>query len=380
MPLLILGARTPAVEAANRVSGAPWVLSETKPRRATKASMAGHALVEFDEEGAVETAARRLLGDARPDAVVATNERGVVPAARLRRALGVPGASVETAIACHDKHVMKARARQHGIATAGSEVVAENATAEALVGALGLPMVIKPVDSSGSRATSVARSIDEVRAAMAPGLQAESFVSGVEMSVEGLVSGGQLRFRNPTEYSEPLWASIAPAPVDTETRDAVYGLLDEVVAAFAIERGIVHMEVFLTDAGPVLGELALRPPGGHLMDVLAEAYGFDPWEAFLACERGEVPQAPTFAERSAGARLLHYGVGVVESVTGVEAARALPGVVRLPLSLEPGSVSKARIGSGVESGYVLATGADRDAVWTTLEGARNAIQVRMRTA
>ena len=38
------------------------------------------------------------------------------------------------------------------------------------------------------------------------------------------------------------------------------------------------MEVFLGEEGPVFGEIAARPPGGYLMDLIPRAYGFDPWE------------------------------------------------------------------------------------------------------
>ena len=35
-------------------------------------------------------------------------------------------------------------------------------------------------------------------------------------------------------------------------------------------------------AGLLFGEIALRPPGGYIMNAMHHAYGFDPWAAFVA--------------------------------------------------------------------------------------------------
>jgi len=50
----------------------------------------------------------------------------------------------------------------------------------------------------GGRELCVARTAGEVASAFRPGLLAEAFVDGVEMSVESLLAGGELLFRNPT--------------------------------------------------------------------------------------------------------------------------------------------------------------------------------------
>ena len=107
----------------------------------------------------------------------------------------------------------------------------------------------------------------------------------------------------------------------------------------------------------MFGELAARPPGGHLMRLMALAYGIDPWEAVLRIALGESPDLPERAECAAAVRILHPGAGTVRAVEGVEAARRLDGVDEVSVRVRPGDMLPTREGTGQEAGHVLVAGA-----------------------
>jgi biotin carboxylase len=308
---------------------------------------------------------------ARPDAIMALRERFVVPAARAREALGMPGLPLLAALRATDKAMMKDAARRAGIPCAAFEPLMPGGSLRGVAHRLGLPLVLKRREGSGGRGSFVLE--DPERAPwVPPNYIAERPVEGREMSVESIVADGRILFANATEYFVPSFANILPAPFDaTEALE----LNARVIAALGITRGFTHCEIYLTARGPVFGEIAVRPPGGRIMRLLERAYGFDPWEALLRVELEEAPALPARAKGYAGAWVLHPGAGRVREVSGVEEALAVPGVTGARVRVRPGDVIRPREGTGQDVGWIEAHGATRDDVARALEAAHKAVRI-----
>lgn len=376
--VVFVGFRSGALAAARRLGLGVLLLSDAEPRARARAALAGFAPADLAGDlSAVVSAARVLAGPTRPHAVVALTEKSVVPAAAVREALGVPGLSPEAALACHDKVRMKTLVREAGIPCADWAEIGEETRAEDLVRRLGLPLVAKERGSSGSRGTVVATDLAAVRGAIRPGWMAERFVSGVEMSVESIVAGGEVLFQNPTEYLVPLWANVVPAALAPGELAAASELTRRALAALGVARGITHLELFRTPEGPVFGEVAARPPGGYLMDLISIAYGFDPWEALLRVELGEALDLPRGASGHAGVWILHPGPGVVSAVRGLDEARGVPGVVDVRCRVRRGDRVERRVGSGQDVGRILVRAATRDAAALAVREAREKLAIEV---
>lgn len=377
--VLLLGARRGALAAAARLGLGAWVVADGLP--VGSSAVRGLARPLAADPEAVFEAGRQVLERTRPaiQGVVALTEAAVVPAARLRETFGIPGHPPEVALRCTDKRRMKAVASAAGIpitpwrAVDGS--VARGELASELVEELGLPLVLKLARSSGSRGQVVARDLDAVRAALPQAELAERFLDAREMSVELLLGGGESIFVNPTEYLVPLHASIVAATPEPATWHAVQELASRVSRAFGLERGIAHLELYLTPHGPLFGELAVRPPGGRLMPMLRRAYGFDPWEALLLLELGRSIGPLPPPRRCVGAWMLHPGAGHVRCIEGLEEARAVPGIRRVVVRVAAGEHIATRLGSGQDIGYLEAEGGDRDTVAAALLAAHAALRV-----
>jgi biotin carboxylase len=310
-------------------------------------------------------------------AVLALTERSVLPTAYLRRWLGLSGTSVSVALRCTDKWRMKRAIRAAGLHSARflrSEQVSREPGA---LDVLGWPVVLKPRRGSGGRGRRILRSAAELPASLPQRCMLESFVSGREMSVESFVAGGEILFTNPTEYLEPAWANVLPAELDGALLAEVGQLNRAALAALGIADGMTHLELFLTPAGLAFGEVAVRPPGGHIMAMLDLAYGFDSWRALLELALGRRPPLPAVARRTAGVQVLHPGRGRVRRVEGLALARELPGVERVQLGIEAGSVVSERIGVGQEVGHILVSGRDRNEVVERLQAARRALHIEL---
>ncbi len=382
--IVVVGLREGALSAARRIGLNVFLVSDRPPSSRQRAQLAGHlvtslelAEADFVAAARAQLTAQGLVGSKAPAAVLAATEKAVLPAAWLRQALRLEGNTPTSAGWCRDKFAMKRRVRSCGIRCADFARVNRRTTAGGLVARLGLPMVLKPVASSGSRGTTTARVFDDVRRALVPGSLAESYVHGLEMSVESFVSDGRVVFVNPTEYLLPLWANVVPATLSSELRGSVEALNRSVIEALAIRQGMTHLELFLTADGPVFSEIALRPPGGYLMDLMGKAYEFDAWEALLRLELREAVRWPTHARRHAGVWLLHPGGGTVSKVRGLRAARSTHGIEKVHCRVNPGDRLKHREGSGECAAHVLASGATRLDVVTSLQVARRSLVIEL---
>ena len=374
MPTVILmGLRGPAIEAAVRLGLDVVVVADRAPGPRLSALVADLVEVSFAAPAARWAELAGALRHHQPEAVLATVERSVGPAAHLRAALGLAGLSPEAARRCTHKGAMKTAIRAAGIACADFALAEAGLGRDALVERLGLPLVVKPCLGSGGRGTAVCRQLDEVPDGLEAGWMAEAFVAGVEMSAEGVGWGGRMEGMSATQYLVPREANVVPAALDAATVAAVRRVHGAAWAALGVERGMTHLEVFLGDAGPVFGELAVRPPGGHLMRLIGLAYGLDAWALWVRVERGEAVSFPERPERAAAAWILHPGAGVVTQADGLDAVREMPGVVEATLRARPGDRVETREGSGEEVGHIVVEGATAEEAQARLEAARAAI-------
>jgi biotin carboxylase len=321
--------------------------------------------------------AEKLRGEGPVAAVVALTEAAVLPAARLRAELRVPGMDVATALRCTDKLAMKTAIRAAGLPCADFLECRPELTARGLVDALGLPILLKPRTGSGGRGHRLIREERELTERWPSGMLAERFLEGIELSSEALLAGGAVLFENATEYLRVREASVVPGPLRADVAAGVAALQLRALAALGVEHGIVHTEIFLTTLGPVFGEMAARPPGGHIMRLIELAYGFDPWQAWLRLQLGESPDLEHSARQTAGAWVLHEGEGRVRSISGLEAVRRMPGVDTAQLRVGAGDRVGPRLGSGDEIGHLIVVGRDRDEVAARLVAARAALRIEM---
>jgi biotin carboxylase len=246
-----------------------------------------------------------------------------------------------------------------------------------LIRQLGLPLVLKPLDSSGSRGSVVARSQEDLAAHLVPGMVAETYVHGLEMSVEAFVFQGRVLFTNLTEYLLPLWANLVPATLCEHTRAEVLELNRAVIEALGIRQGMTHLELFLTPSGPVFSEIAIRPPGGYLMDLIRRSYGFDPWQTALDLEMGIETSLPERASTVSGMWLLHPGRGTVRHISGKRNCRQIPGIREVSCRVRVGDVLTPRLGSGESSAYFIAEGSTRSDVVRALDQARKTLLIEL---
>lgn len=232
---------------------------------------------------------------------------------------------------------------------------------------------LKPLDAAGAVGHHVLRrpeDVDRLEDDVFPCL-VESHLEGQEFSCEVFLHDGKVRFLNITEYVRLGYSNFIPASPTLERHRAVIeDAVARLVAATGQKHGMLHPEFFVTEDGVVrFGEVAARVPGGHIFQLIATAYGFDPYVGMALCwdpETGEDELAEFFPEPVAGARatagclMVYPRAGRVERLSippELEADPYFDGHTLVPPL--PGKVPE-REGFGNHFGTVFFRGEDPD--------------------
>ncbi len=195
-----------------------------------------------------------------------------------------------------DKALMKRRAQLGGIrvgifeeAHARDDVIRflkrVNQTLLKLDGDPNDPIHLKAFDKAGCLGHRVIRTPDEVDTIPEeefPVLM-ESHLDGWEFAVEAWVWNGKIQFLNISEYVTLGYSVFVPATPELEKhRAAITKQIEKLIKTFDIEFGFIHPEYFVTSDGEMyFGEVAYRPPGFKVFELLERAYGFNAYQGMV---------------------------------------------------------------------------------------------------
>ncbi|MBP9146512.1 MAG: ATP-grasp domain-containing protein [Thermoanaerobaculia bacterium] len=244
----------------------------------------------WDEATLVEEV-RRWLSGRRLDRVECLWEPGMLLAARLREALGVPGLNAAQTLPFRNKEEMKRLLDAAGIRTPRHLTARDEAGIRGAAERIGFPLILKPIDGAGSADTYRVSDAAELTQAIAKvrhvrELSVEEFIDGEEYTFDTVSIAGRPAFYNIAWYRpRPLKARSEEwiSPQVIALRDPDQPLLREgvkmglaVLEALGFESGFTHMEWYMkADGEVVFGEIGGRPPGAHQVDQMNYACDID---------------------------------------------------------------------------------------------------------
>ncbi|MGW4645151.1 ATP-grasp domain-containing protein [Kitasatospora sp. NPDC004289] len=281
--------------------------------------------------------------------------------AAIGQALGLAAHTPETVELVHDKGRMRERLRAAGIDSTASARATDVDGLLAFVREHGLPCVVKPVASSGSAGVTKVTTEDGLAGAFEradgsylglghSGVLVEEYLEGTQYSVEAFSEDGEHQVVGITlKYSDPVGfvelGHVSPAPLTDGQAEEVHAYVGRVLDALGIAAGPTHSEVVLTAKGPRLIETHVRMGGDQIPLITLEATGVDIDDCAVRQTLGEpVLLAIRAALASAAGRpssAIWFGAldttGVLETVSGLDEARALPGVTEAAALAKPGA-------------------------------------------
>lgn len=292
---------------------------------------------------------------------------------------------------------MREKMAQLGIPQLPNRTVYSLREAAAYYAELGGEVIIKPLDTQGSRGvqhcgswSELARKYPETsRWSSDGGVIIERFATGREFVVEGLALGGSFRnlicgdthyFDLPDAFAAK--SRIFPTTAETELAERVCALNTRIITGFGLKQGITHSEFIMDGDQIYLMETAARGGGVYISsDLIHLSTGLCTEDFLLDIAEGVCAEVPELLPQQCvcGYMAFFIPVGTVRSVRGVARVQALPWVYRNQLDrLRPGYTVQANTDKTSRLALILSAGSHEE-LQRRMERVQNLLQVQVET-
>jgi biotin carboxylase len=376
-PLLLIGARPPDGRGTLKRLGVPFILvtDPSDPLPDDVSCAVDVWSLPFKDQ---PLSVLSLSGRGRFSAVVSFTELGLLPAALLAECLSVPGTPVRAVLRSRNKLQMRSilagQIPQPAFGVVGTDTPDR------------YPVVLKPVDGSGSRGISWiadAREFAE-RCPELCGFLWESYVAGREFSVETVSHGDGHHVIGITEKfttGAPHFVEtghLAPAPLSEFDRHELVTGTVRALTLLGVDRCAAHTELKLAGGHAVIIETHTRPGGDRIPRLHRLVTGQDQFALGLPPQARPAlaPEEPRFP--CVGVRYFRWPDGVLADVDGLAEAREVPGLVELTVTATPGDRLSVWRHSQDRPGHCLVGGDSPEQVRGRLDEVERQLRVRYR--
>jgi len=382
------------LEAATRL-GLSLAVGSEEAHALTHLNPAGHLAVDFhDLEGAtdriVDFAAEYPL-----DAIVSTDDEGVVLASMASEALGLRHSPLVAVRTARDKYQTRRALAAAGLRTPEFRRFSIEDDPAKAAHQVGYPCVVKPLALAASRGVMRADNPDEFVAAFerlrailqSPDLGggqpvrstqrqilAESFLPGFEVAVEGLLGQGDLTvlaiFDKPDPLDGPFFEEtiyVTPSRHPAGVQDDILQTTRQAVAALGLTEGPIHAELRVNERGPWILEVAPRSIGGYCSRALR--FGIDTGleELILQQALGLALTSTLPATPASGVMMVPIPkAGILCEVQGIREAQQVSGIDEIRLTIPVGQPVVPLPEGSQYLGFIFARGEDPAAVEAAL--------------
>jgi biotin carboxylase len=355
-----------------------------------------------DVYGPLETAAaadRYSRKIRKIDGVLCVAADAPVTAATVAQRLRLPGLPVHVAELACDKLAMKKCFRSAGVAVPWFAEVSTPQELQRIAVERGLDLVIKPVDSRGSRGVQRVAKVEDFAQAFllarsyspTERVMVEQYLPGPQVSTESLIVNGRCYTPGFSDRNYEFLERYAPffienggdlpSQLPAETQDKVRALVARAAAAMGVTDGTVKGDIVVHEGEPYVIELAARLSGGFFCTrEIPLNTGVDFIGAAIKVALGESVSEDEMTPTHSVPVVQRYAFpnpGTVTAILGAEEARHMPGIAELVITARLGDVIPPAGDKRPSGAMVLATGANRE---TALEAANAALSlVRVET-
>ena len=320
--------------------------------------------------------------------VTAGTDVAVITIGKVCDELGLKGLSFEAAKTASDKLLMKECYEKAGVRTARYRKVLFTEDAVEKTADLSYPLIVKTVDSSGSRGITRVNAPEEIASAVEAAKAVtrkdycviEEFIEGSEFGAQAFIYDGKLQFVLPHgdyvftgDTGVPV-GHFAPYELDAETLKDVEEQTERAIRAMKLDNCAVNCDFIMKDGKTYVLELGGRSGATCLAELVSIFYGFDYYEKIIQAALGEAPSFPQEqAVPNVSKLLMSDRDGVITSITNKN--KANPDVCEIMFDHTVGeSVKKFRVGPH-RIGHVITKGRTLEEAVETLNAAIANIEI-----
>jgi biotin carboxylase len=382
--LLIISGGIEAADAARRAKelGHYVVVSDRDPG-APGFAFADSCLIA-DVYGATETAAaaeRYHRKIRKIDGVICVAADAPITAATVAQRLRLPGIPIHIAETACDKLAMKRCFQSAGVAVPWFSEANTPQDLQRFAIERGSDLVIKPIDSRGSRGVQrIAKVSDLTKAFLlarshspSERVMVEQYLEGPQVSTESIVTGGRCFTPGFSDRNYEFLDRYAPFFIENggdlpshlpaDIQDKVKDLVARAAAALGVSDGTVKGDIVVHKGEPYVIELAARLSGGFFCTrEIPLSTGVDFIGGAIKVALGEPVSDAELTPTQNKFVIQRYAFpnpGRVTEVSGAEAARAVAGVADVVVTAKQGDVIPPAGDKRPSAAMVLATGDSR---------------------
>ncbi|MBV8693956.1 MAG: ATP-grasp domain-containing protein [Chloroflexi bacterium] len=312
--------------------------------------------VDTQDEDALFEACLHLGKRGRLAGITSSSEYFVGAAACLASRFGLPALAIEVIESCRDKtrlcqYLQSVDVRVPRFQEAGSISAAIEAAQY-----IGFPAVLKPVIGTGSRGVKLCQNLSAVEEQATRLLRQERNERGLSeprrILVQEMIVGSEFSVET---FGDTIIGITAkhigippffvetghdyPARLTSQSALQIEKIVRKVLHSLNYNWGPAHIELRLTEEGPVIIEVNPRLAGGYIPELVLYAQGLDLISATLIAVVGQQPQLKKERNHFASIRfLMATAEGEIVNITGIDEARALPTVVDIQIYKQAGDV------------------------------------------
>lgn len=343
------------------------------------------------DEDAVLAAAKSFCPDGIMTLATDMPMRGV---AKVSDTLGLHSISYETAVKSTDKYDMIRAFKEHNVSSPWYFLVNKANELNELEHMLTFPCIMKPTDNAGSHGVVLAHSFDELvnnyeyshESSRNGSVIIEEFLDGPEVSVEVMVTDGKVNILQITDKlttGSPHFVELShsqPSRLSEDAQNQIRIVAEGACKAVGIDKGPAHVEMKVTERGPVMIELGARMGGDNITTHLVPlSTGVDMVKATIDVALGVKPDIVPSIHCGSAIRYFQVPFGTIRSIEGVEEAERIPGVIQITFTKGVGEDSTPIHCSNDRIGFVIAQADTAEAAVKVCEDAMKAINIEIQS-
>lgn len=377
---LLAAARTPGVRL-----GLVTTASLDQVPAEIRHAIAGHYQVEdgLDAQQIADAVRGLATQIGQVERIIAILEQLQVPLGQVRDALGIPGMGEWAALNVREKSRMKDVLTAAGLPCARHQLVHRVEEAIEFRDLVGFPIVAKPPDGAGAKATFRLDTPDDfdnwlamARANPSEVWLLEEFLTGREHSFDAATLHGQTLWASISDYVPPplevirnpwmQWTVLLPQDISGPEYAEIHRVGPRAIEALGVRDAFSHMEWFARPDGSVaVSEIGARPPGAQIGSMIGFAHDRDFYDLWARLVLLDAFDRPDRVYACGTAYLRGMGRGRVRTVHGIDQLQSELGelVVRAQIP-QPGTPAST---SYEGEGFVTVRHRDSDVVRAALD-------------
>jgi len=347
--------RTQAFLDAGRRLGVEITVGSERPNVLTHTNPTGLLTVSITDNTKAAATVTEFAKKFPIDAVIGVDDQTTVTATVIAEALSLQHNSISSVKATRNKYLMRELLRKANVFQPHYIISSIDDDPKIIAQRVKFPCVLKPLILAGSRGViranngaefvqafhrvaAILRSLDVVSGSDQRRILVEDFISGTEIALEGLLVNSRLKvlaiFDKPNPLDGPFFEEtiyVSPSRLPQNDQQKITVCVQQAVDALGLLEGPIHAELRINEQGIWMLELAARSIGGYCSRSLRFTNGPELLSLEeLILRRALGMETNSFQRESNASGVMMIPIpraGILKKISGVEEAKAVPGVV-----------------------------------------------------